>query len=433
MLTLCLVMSLCSCTIKLSTTDIPKGNSAESTDNIVIPDPGETITAEDMMAAKSTIELLQADVSGKDYIAPALDKNTGLWGYIDLSGNWVIPARYRSAGAFEGSYACVCDAYGDYIFIDRKGNSQFPDNKNATEITAPAVLREGAANVSADVAFPQKMCYVDAAGNIIVPLTALPRARGVSYKTVKYVELATPFRNGKAIVMRTTNATLAASGVKASEAAYVIDKSGNVIASLASGLDASIYGFDDNMRVVVKSSNGLYGLADDTGNMVAHAAYLRILHCEGDLYAVCDQSGFWGVIDKDGNTIISYTYNNALPFSEDLAAVFDGEHWGFINRYGEIVIPFEYDDVAALKTADNGNVESSGAFCNGIAVVRAGKYWGVINKNGEILYAAEAESCPVRCIANGFMTFVYSEGSGVISTDGKLALIPIYDGVGEFR
>ena len=434
LLTLCLVMGLCSCTIRLSTTDIPKGNDAPpQVDPAADPVEDEELTLEAEMALKSTVELLSADVEGLGYIAPALDKNSGLWGYINLKSEWVISPKFRSAEPFSGDYACVRDAYGDHVFVDKSGEDIFAWNKAAMSLAAVSSFSEGLANATIDSGYTQQMCYLDTAGNYAVPLTSLPRASGVNYRTVKYVELATPFRNGKAVVMRYTNATLAAEGIGASDTAYVIDTAGNVIASLASGLDASIYGFDDNMRIVVKATNGLYGLADENGNMVAHAAYLRILHCEGGLYLACDQSGFWGVIDKDGNTIVEPMYNNALPYSEGYAAVSDGIHWGFIDEAGNIVIPIQYDDVAALKKAVNGNAESSGAFGSGVAVVRAGKYWGVIDKSGNILYAAEAQECPVSCISNGFMTFEYSEGCGVISTDGKLAIIPIYDGIGEFK
>ena len=426
-----MVLSLCSCKIKLSTTSVPGRNDVpEDIPDIEIPEVKEP-TLEELFEAKSTIELLKAENVDKSLIAPAQDKNTELWGYIDLNGNWVIAPIFKSASAFEDEYASVVDVYGDYVFINRKGQNIFEGNKKAQTVESEASYSEGLANVAVDVKFDQKMTYVDTTGSIAIDLSKVPRTKSISYKTLKYVELATPFRNGKAIVIRTTNTTLKTSKSKATETAYIINSKGTVLASLPSGLDPGSWGFDENMRVIVKSTNGLYGLANDSGKMVIHADYLRILHCEGTLYAVCDQNGFWGFMDKDGKTVTDFIYSDAMPYSEGLAAVYDGKAWGFINTYGALLIPCIYDDVQPLKNAGSG--EGSGAFSCGIAVVRAGRFWGVIDMKGDISFAAEAEECPILSVCNGYITFGYSEGCGVITTDAKLVLIPIYDNIGEFR
>ena len=38
-------------------------------------------------------------------VAPA--KRDGLWGYVDLAGNWAIPPKYEAAEAFVNGYAAV--------------------------------------------------------------------------------------------------------------------------------------------------------------------------------------------------------------------------------------------------------------------------------------------------------------------------------------
>ena len=56
---------------------------------------------------------------------PAKDSETGLWGYINYLGEWVLPPQYETAGLFRGNYAAVStgDPW-DYTMgiIDRDGN-----------------------------------------------------------------------------------------------------------------------------------------------------------------------------------------------------------------------------------------------------------------------------------------------------------------------
>ena len=431
-----MVFGLSSCTIKLSTTSVPAGTPEHvpvNTTNDYVPYvPTSGFTLEDRMEEKTTIELVKADIGDDTYIAPAQDKTTHQWGYIDLSGKWVIQPKYKTASDFSGNIACVSDVYGTYFFIDRLGSVLF-DEAAGTVVTAESSFSEGLANVSTAVEFTQKMTYIDTTGKMPVNLGKLPLAKGVTYKTSRYVELATPFRNGYALAMRTTNSTLEASGVNSLESAYIINEEGSVCSALPQGIDISEYGFDENMRVVIKAENGLLGLADSEGEIIVNPSYLRILHCEGDLYLVCNQSGFWGFLDKDGKVVIDFKYNKALPFSEGLAAVSNGEKWAFIDESDELVTPFIYDDVKALRSTSSGSEENYGAFSSGIALVNAGRYWGAIDSTGDILFAAESEECPVTCISNGYISFEYSGGCGVFTTDGKLVLLPEFESIGEFR
>ncbi len=433
-----MLLGLSSCTIKLSTTSVPAGTPQETEPVIGTAGPIEEeevvreLTLEDKMEEKSTIELVKADIGSDSYIAPAQDSSSHLWGYIDLRGNWVVAPRYRTASEFTGDLACVSDLYNEYMFINRAGVG-FLDTFDKYVITASAVFREGIASVRADVDYVQKMAYIDGNAEICINLGRLPLAKGVSYKTSRFVELATPFRNGYALVMRTTNATLAAQGISALESAYVIDRDGSVVAAVPQGLDVNENGFDENMRVVIKADNGLFGLADVNGTVVLSPSYIRVLYCEDGLYLVCNQNGFWGYLDKDGNVVIDFKYNNALPFSEGLAAVSNGTAWGFIDKTGVLVIPYQYDKVQPLKNNQYSSADNNGAFCSSIAVVKAGRFWGVINYSGDILFAAESEECPILSVANGYISFEYNGGCGVFTTDGKLVLMPEYERIGEFR
>jgi hypothetical protein len=107
------------------------------------------------------------------------------------------------------------------------------------------------------------------------------------------------------------------------------------------------------------------------------------------MIARLDNDGSWAFFSaRTGETLITNEkYASALPFSDGLAAVGivrepsagnipGGFHndflWGYIDKTGEVIIPFEYSSVSM--------------FYDGMAAAAGqdGK-WGVINKSGEII------------------------------------------------
>ena len=426
-----LVLGMCGCTIQLSTTNtIPGRDNDETSDG---PTPYEELSLEEKMAYKTVIELVAATDYSADLLAPALDTTTEMWGYINLQGEWIVSPKYKQTYSFSGDYALVKDLYEDYIFINRAGEEVLSAVEKQP-IKAATDFSDETAAVTIPLDYVQKTLYVNTDGSSAINIKKLPATKGVNYKTLKYVEVASPFRNGKAVVMRTTNATLVATNEdRYPEMAYVVDSTGIVQASFPSGMDASPAGFDDNMLVVVKNGEGLYGLVSETGAIVAPCIYQSIAHCEGGMYLVQDAEGLFGYMNKSGHRVIGCIYEKALPFSEGLAAVYDGEGWGFINDLGEVIIPCEFDDVAAFKTGYSGEDADMGAFSSGIAVVREGKYWGLIDAEGNIIMAAESEECPVMAVFGGYISFKLNGAYGVITTEGKYVLKPTYGAIGEFR
>ena len=87
--------------------------------------------------------------------------------------------------------------------------------------------------------------------------------------------------------------------------------------------------------------------------------------------ASAKKDGKWGYIDKKGNVIIDFIYENAGDFSEGLAPVKKDGKAGYINTKGEVVVDFKY--------------RSTYSFSNGYGVIRDGTYYGVIDKQGNTI------------------------------------------------
>jgi hypothetical protein len=68
-----------------------------------------------------------------------------------------------------------------------------------------------------------------------------------------------------------------------------------------------------------------------------------------------------------------FIYGEAFSFSEGLAAVKKGNKYGYINRKGELVLPFVYDSVRSFK--------------EGLAAVKQNGEYVFIDKNGQIIFS----------------------------------------------
>ena len=64
--------------------------------------------------------------------------------------------------------------------------------------------------------------------------------------------------------------------------------------------------------------------------------------------AVANDDGKWGFIDRAGNLVIDYQYDDAKSFSENLAAVKVGDEWCYISAAGEVVISSVFYDAGAF-------------------------------------------------------------------------------------
>ncbi|MDE6926105.1 MAG: WG repeat-containing protein [Acetatifactor sp.] len=95
--------------------------------------------------------------------------------------------------------------------------------------------------------------------------------------------------------------------------------------------------FAGNMGMV--KSGGLWYLIDVEGNRVSENGFADAKAPESSNYiAVADENGKWGFIDRSGQLVIDYQYNDAWSFSNHLAAVRVVDTWGYISERNELVI-----------------------------------------------------------------------------------------------
>lgn len=377
-------------------------------------------------------------------IAPALSKEEALWGFIDSRGKWVIEPVFSGAFPFKEGCAPILDNYSEYVMIDSEGNKVLTHIDKKT-MKAACYFSEGYLPAILDSGFEQTKLYMSSNKVSMIMASALPKTNGVSYENVSLFSVATPFQNGVAVVMRRTNASVieANKGDRANvaskgyyQSAYVIDLAANIVAELPAGYDVDDNALDENGYIVVRdmrNEEALYGLCDTAGNIVCECKYIRIEHCEGDYYLVCDKDGFWGYLYRTGKEVIECIYQAALPFSEDLAAVCENELWGVINIEGEYVIEPCYDEFYPLKSPSLSTNVGDAAFSEGLAAVRKGAYWALIDAEGNIIRAQKAESCPFQSLSGRCIVFCDENGMyGLLDLAGEVILPARFGGIGLF-
>ncbi len=143
-----------------------------------------------------------------------------------------------------------------------------------------------------------------------------------------------------------------------------------------------------------------------------------------DPYPFQRSDGKWGYVDDEHCWVIEPQFDRAAGFSEGLAAVSNDEGMGYIDQYGNFVLPPPISNLT-LNVGD---------FHDGLAranyLTGSGFKWGFINLRGEFL---------IRPIFDGASDFsdgmavvsMHREGSllmsdGYVASDGTLVVAPRY-------
>ena len=306
------------------------------------------------------------------------DWGTGKWGFINKTGEIVIPTVYDWVGGFNDGLAVV--RIGDWGSgksgcMDTSGNIIIPLIYDSVGWGSRS-FSEGLARVSVD----GKWGFIDREGNTVIPFI---------------YDFAEDFVEGLAAV--NIGGDTSGNGGKWG----FIDTAGNVVVPI------EYYGLyqmptNDGSGRRVGFYNGIaavnlgesWGFINKAGEIIysnIRNAYAFAFFNEG-LAAVENESNKWGFTDTAGNEVIPFLYNAAHSFNEGLAAVRIGDwetgKWGFIDKAGNVVVPVIYDMLQAVYIGSAGtnlsNIWNSG-FRDGMVTLSRNGKWGVIDKTSKEL------------------------------------------------
>jgi hypothetical protein len=130
-------------------------------------------------------------------------------------------------------------------------------------------------------------------------------------------------------------------------------------------------------------------------------------------FAATKMNGKWGFINKKGEQIIPFEYEYVSEFSEGLVLVMKNGLCGFVDSTGKTIIPFEY--------------ENGGGFYNGLAAVKKnGKYGFIDNKNHIVIDFQFQKTNDFR---DGLCIVMNNNKYGLINNTGKLIIPFLYDDI----
>ncbi len=121
------------------------------------------------------------------------------------------------------------------------------------------------------------------------------------------------------------------------------------------------------------------------------------------------------VYDLNGNLLDTYDLLRKNLSDDAIFAVKKGGKWGYIDGYGKVIIPLEYEEV--------------GNFSEGLAAVRKDGKWGYINLKNEVVIPIEFTNRGVGSFKNGVATYYTDSGIGLINLKGEIIAEPKYDSI----
>lgn len=411
-------MLLIVLTILTGTACTTQKKSGEQTDE---PATAQTeVTQDEMEALAAALPKYKIVNSFHEGLA-AVCNEKDLWGFIDKSGQEVIPCQYQYFPTeFNEGVAIACTNDERMIIIDREGKVIAPfeyiyrgDGFYDGLITVVEVNELNGDDI--DWEHWGKAGFIDTKGKMVIPADTYDVMMGEG-------PIINNFSDGLC-------------RLKKDDKTVFIDKTGKVVITCNSdaardfseGL-AAVWSFDD------ESGKCLIGFIDKTGKQIIPQKYTTVGRFSeglcwanvGDKFGFIDKTGKW-VIEGSYQTIHLYEDTEAEEdlcpyFSEGLAWVCDGDGmFGYIDKTGKTVVPFRY---APGYSEEGGWYEQQPCFDfkSGIARVwdtDSNKY-GFIDKEGNEVFPCQFDRA--EDMSEGLAVVCRDDQFGFIDAKGNCTL-----------
>ncbi len=130
-----------------------------------------------------------------------------------------------------------------------------------------------------------------------------------------------------------------------------------------------------------------------------------------------DELLLYGIKDFEGNIILEPRYAIIQPFQNDISIVTDGNNkTGAINIYGEVIVPFEYDNLT--YSTDN----------NQFLFGKNGKF-GIMDEKCNIIIPNQYDELSV--FHKGYAIFLIQDKYGILDSNNIIVVEPTFDYIAE--
>ena len=258
------------------------------------------------------------------------------YGYMDTTGQIVIPMKFKNATHFSEGLAAV-EVDGKWGYIDRKGQIVIPPQFHKAR-----EFKQGRAKVEVE---PDRWCYIDRTGKAAFNID------------LKWSIYAREFSDGLAAV-------------------YIEDP--NRFECLSSIHQNVREDYDGNRGYISTKFCGRWGFIRQDGTFAVEPKFIEAFDFSEGLAAVRVQDPNtkdqrlcrYGYIDRTGAVAIQPQFDAAFDFSDGIARVVVDGRRGFIDKTGKHVTEATFDDAKD--------------FHEGLAQVKVGDLWGYIDKSGRV-------------------------------------------------
>lgn len=309
------------------------------------------------------------------YVAQVKSNETGKWGYVDISGTFIVPAQYTKVYEFssDGLAPIYNPKRANYYFINTKNEVLKTDLDFRLISTAMGYDILGYHDGYVPVKVGKKCGYMDTQGKLAI---------AAKYDDV--MEFNGGFgvgRTGKTFV--------------------VINEQGE---EFAVPFASTVRHFSENLAPYQDSNTGLFGFIGTDGKIVISAAYEGVGYFSDGLAWARSKNGKIGFIDTSGEMVINPQFDLVMNFNPEsgIARIKMNNDWGYVNKEGKInyvkdadiwgdfgngLAPgrkngkfgfYDFDGNWVIKPT----FDHAREFKNGYAAVRVDKKWGFIDKAG---------------------------------------------------
>ncbi len=351
------------------------------------------------------------------------------FGYLDRSGKEIIPCIYTYVEYFRKGVGVV-QHNGEFRNVDKDGKllditavrpEPWRNNRDATFIGELQVVQTGTG-----------YGLIDKASQFVIPpvyamirplITFIPPkipGHGKTVGPVPDVFLAKQYPNDQWGIVSTSGEVLlpfeyelvadypTAAGfrvVKKDETHWgVVDRNYKlVVPCIYEGIGT---GYDDDYFTFYL--DGKVGVMDTTGQIQIPAEYKQI-HRFVSGRAMALKDSLYGFIDREGNTVIPFRYEQFQgEFENGLVAFKEKNEWGFLDTNASVIIAPQYEEVRRFESAITG--------------VMLNDKWGFIDRENKLVVKFEYDfvghewghDSLVEVRRNGKIGYVNSEGKEVI-------------------
>ena len=166
--------------------------------------------------------------------------------------------------------------------------------------------------------------------------------------------------------------------------------------------------------------NGLWGYINNMGEIVVEPRFRAVYQFHEGLGLVYTFDGQYLFLDKDGTRAIdTLPYDEVHSFNSGRARVGSSRSYGYIDKFGKLVIPMRFDK------AKN--------FAKGYATVSEAALKNVIDTTGRVVFKSATSKDKVYGIKDGMLRFKQNKLYGFYNIETREVIKPQYKRATDFE